>query len=275
MNSDLAKPATSPEIQLTREQIEIVKQTVAKNASDDELKLFLYRCKAMGLDPLKPGQIHFVKYGSGPGTIIIGIEGFRNKAAMTGKHSGTKRGVTRDANGKCLGAWCEVYRSDWKEPAREEVALSEYNTGKAQWLKMPETMIKKVAEVAALRIAFPDALGGLYSHEEMEQAAEPLVETISTPATPVVVESSFAKGPDSFPFEKDESLGGYVIPIGKNKGKCLKDVPPENLAKLVLYLQDSEFDSGNPMGQRAEELCRKVYEFFKEQGYSDTNRSLK
>jgi hypothetical protein len=35
---------------------------------------------------------------------------------------------------------------------------------------MKETMIKKVAEAAALRMAFPDDLGGTYINEEMAQA---------------------------------------------------------------------------------------------------------
>lgn len=150
----------------------LIRDTVAKGATNEEFNLFLYRCKHMDLDPLKPGQIHFVKYNNSPGTIIVGIEGFRVRAAKTGKHSGTKRGVVRDDSGRCIGAWCEVYRSDWTQPAREEVSLVEYNTGKAQWSKMPETMLKKVAECAALRMAFPDQLGGIYGREEMDQADE-------------------------------------------------------------------------------------------------------
>jgi len=163
-------PAT---ITWTNEQLDLIKKTIAKDATDNELKLFLYRAKELGLDPLKPGQIHFVKYGSAPGSIVVGIEGFRSKAGRTGKHVGTKRGVIRDPKtGKVVAGWAEVFRSDWTEPAREEAPLSEYNTGKASWAKMPETMIKKVAECAALRMAFPDELGGIYAPEEMEQAAE-------------------------------------------------------------------------------------------------------
>jgi phage recombination protein Bet len=157
-------------------EVSLIRETVAKGATPDEFRLFLYRCQHMGLDPLKPGQIHFVKYGSSPGTIIVGIEGFRSRAAKTGKHSGTKRGVLRDSCGNCIGAWCEVYRSDWTQPAREEVSLQEYNTNKAQWAKMPETMIKKVAECAALRMAFPDELGGVYERAEMDQAESGVIE---------------------------------------------------------------------------------------------------
>jgi hypothetical protein len=109
----------------TQEQIELIRDTVAKGATLAELKLFLYRAKNMGLDPLKPGVIHFVKYGAGPGSIVVGIEGFRSIAARTGKMAGIKRGVLKSDKGELLGGWCEVFRHDWKESAREEVPFSE------------------------------------------------------------------------------------------------------------------------------------------------------
>lgn len=158
-------------VNLTPDQLKLITNTIAKNATPDELQLFLYRCKNMGLDPLKPGQIHFVKYGAGsPGTIVVGIEGFRSIAGRTGKLSGIARGAIKDDQGKLIGGWAEVSRKDWEKPAREEVPLSEYNTGRGPWQKMPETMIKKVAEAAALRMAFPDDLGGVYESSEMDQA---------------------------------------------------------------------------------------------------------
>jgi phage recombination protein Bet len=181
--------ATEPR-EFTQQEMALIRDTVAKNATNDEFRLFLYRCKHMGLDPLKPGQIHFVKYNANsPGTIIVGIEGFRVRAAKTGKHSGTKRGVIRDESGKCIGAWCEVYRSDWSQPAREEVSLNEYfkagqNGKPSQWDKMPETMIKKVAECAALRMAFPDELGGVYGKEEMDQAESPAIDVVPNQLSP-------------------------------------------------------------------------------------------
>ena len=155
----------------TPEQLKLITDSVAKGATPDELKLFLYRCQTLGLNPLKPGVIHFIKYGTNPGAIVIGIEGFRSLAARTGKVAGVSRGVIKDDSGTLLGAWAEVDRADWKKPAREEVSLKEYSTGKGPWVKMPETMIKKVAECHALRMAFPDDLGGVYEFAEMDQAA--------------------------------------------------------------------------------------------------------
>lgn len=216
---------------LSKDQLALVKSTVAKGATDDELNLFLYRCKNMGLDPLKPGQVHFVKYGSSPGTIIVGIDGFRARAAKTQKHVGTKRGLLRDDKGKCLGAWAEIYRSDWTHPAREEVTFSEYSTGRGQWVKMPETMIKKVAEVAALRMAFPDELGGLYSKDEMDQA-----ETHSK-----VIEDSKNESPST----NEDELSAVMLRIedllfqmddeDRRKGFEFVDSIDEDFEKLKLF----------------------------------------
>lgn len=229
---------------LTSDQLSLVTSTVAKGATRDELQLFLYRCQNLDLDPLKPGQIHFVKYGNNPGSIIIGVDGFRARAAKTGKHTGTKRGIIRDDSGRCIGAWCEVYRSDWEHPARDEASLSEYNTGKNNWAKMPETMIKKVAEVAALRMAFPDELGGIYSDDEMEQAKDGLAGTVPDAKQTVKIVAPDANAhtitdTEILEIEADiKIIGEMVCPFPKHVGKRIRDFHPENLEKYITYIQD-------------------------------------
>ena len=237
-----ALTASPPRADLTPAQIKLIKDTVAKNASDDELKLFLYRCQEMGLDPLKPGQIFFIKYGNGPGTIVIGRDGFRSRAIQTGKHVGTKTGLLYDESGKLSGAWAEVFRSDWLQPARDEVLLEEYNTGKAQWQKMPATMIKKVAEVSALRMAFPEELSGLYSQEEMDQAkpapmpgTETILDVVTKPAVTMASTPSM------------DSPGEYVVPFGKFKGSCLGNLDAGEIENYAQYLIKKASDDGKEL----------------------------
>jgi phage recombination protein Bet len=208
--------------QFTPEQMQLITSTVARGASPQELQLFLYRCKLMGLNPLKPGQIHFVKYGNSPGTIVVGIEGFRSIAGRTGKLSGIERGVNKDENGRVIEGWAKVYRSDWAHPAFETVPMAEYNTGKAMWAKMPETMIKKVAEAAALRMAFPDDLGGVYENSELDQAQK---------SDPVEEHNRVLE------LEGQTKSMEYTIPFGSFKGRtpesALRVYGPEKLARSV------------------------------------------
>lgn len=245
--------ATASQSEWTPAQLELIKSTVAKGASNDELKLFLYRCKHMGLDPLKPGQIHFIKYGNNPGSIVIGREGFRSKAASTKKHVGTKVGILRDESGQCIGAWAEVYRSDWTQPARDEVSLAEYNTGRAQWAKMPETMIKKVAEVAALRMAFPDELGGLYSDDEMAQAepppAEPGSGDLKSPGDFIYPYKS--KGLEGRPLhEIDPARLADAVDWVKTQKKVVTDLDKEFVerAEAVIVMKQNGFSEPPPEG---------------------------
>lgn len=222
----------------TPEQMKLITDVVARGATKDELQLFLYRCLNLGLDPLKPGQIYFIKYGNSPGTIVVGIEGFRARAAKTGKLSGIKRGAIRDTAGLLVGAFAEVYRTDWKECAREEVPLSEYNTGKGNWAKMPETMIKKVAEAAALRMAFPDDLGGVYTKEEMDQAER-------QPGH-IYADQPNEDGGDGI--VGDQS---YRIDFGKFAKRSLEDVGPKDLASYILYLEGSVEKTGKALSPKA------------------------
>lgn len=206
----------------TPDQMKLITDVVAKNATPNELKLFLYRCKNMGLDPLKPGQVHFIKYNvNSPGTIVVGIEGFRSIAARTGKVAGIKRGVNLDKDGKLVSAWCEIYRTDWIHPAREEVPLAEYNAGNKIWNQMPQTMLKKVAECAALRMAFPDDLGGVYESAELDHA-------------------SSHQPPAEDGVQKDT----YSPKYGRFAKKHLEDCDPEALKEEVLKIEAEAREAG-------------------------------
>lgn len=164
----------------TDEQVELIKNTVAKNATDDELKLFLYTAKRTGLDPLTK-QIHFVKRGFGDKaqmTVQTGIDGYRAIAERTGQLAGIDDAVFEGdspTDQHPTKATVNVYRMvkglrvAFVASARWEEYAPQGNQA-FMWKKMPYLMLGKCAEALALRKAFPNDLTGLYTNEEMAQA---------------------------------------------------------------------------------------------------------
>ena len=82
---------------------------------------------------------------------------------------------------KIVGGWAKVY-IEGREPEMTTVSFEEYAGRKkdgslnSQWASKPATMIRKVAVVQALREAFPEDFGSLYSPEEMGEASEVIPE---------------------------------------------------------------------------------------------------
>ena len=151
--------------------LELIRRTVAQGATNDELALYLHDCQRRGVHPLDK-LLHFTKRG-GKYTPITSIDLFRARAGATGQHAGTDDAIyAEDASGKIVSAKVTVYRliGGVRCPFGATAYWSEYNAGGPMWTKMPRTMIAKCAEALALRKAFPQELGGLYTADEMEQA---------------------------------------------------------------------------------------------------------
>jgi len=176
--------------QLSAEQIDLIKSTIAKDATDDELKLFIYTATRVGLDPMAK-QIHFVKRG-GQMTIQTGIDGYRAIAERTGTLAGIDDAIYDDDKGIHPNkASVTVYRlvGGQKVSFTASARWNEYNQPSGfVWKKMPFLMLGKCAESLALRKAFPNDLSGLYTNEEMAQADPPPeskeAEVIDAPVEP-------------------------------------------------------------------------------------------
>jgi len=163
---------------LTTEQIDLIKRTICKDATENELALFLYQCERTRLDPLSR-QIYFVKY-NGKVTIIVAIDGYRSIAGRTGLYAGSDDYVF-DNEEKPNKATVTVYKmiQGQRCPFSATARWAEYYPGEKlgfKWRSMPTLMLGKCAEALALRKAFPQELSGLYTPEEMEQAEKSQVE---------------------------------------------------------------------------------------------------
>lgn len=192
--------AVQKSVTFDREQVELLKSTICKGATDNELKLFLEVCKAKNMDPFSK-QIYAIKRWDPDSqreimTFQVGIDGFRAKADSTGLYEGQLPPQWCGPDGQWRDVWLSpeapracrvaVLRKGFKEPMWATALYAEYvqtkkdGTPNSMWRKMPTAQLAKVAEALSFRKAFPEQLGGLYSDDEMGQAENPNPESRGT-----------------------------------------------------------------------------------------------
>jgi len=152
--------------------------------TDNEIALFIETCRARGMNPLLR-DAYLIKYDDkSPAQIVTGKEYFTKMAQRRG--GGFKAGIVvaregqeelirkegtifrKDVGETLVGGWAVVTTSD-RGDFEQSPSMEEYASNRGLWGKMPATMIRKVALVAALREAYPDDLGGMYDAAEMQQ----------------------------------------------------------------------------------------------------------
>jgi phage recombination protein Bet len=177
---------------ITPDQLTLIKKTIAKDATTDELQLFLYDCQRRGVHPLDR-LLHFTKR-SGRYMPITSIDFMRIRAAATRECAGIDDVVFLGTpKMPDFTATVSVYRlvQGLRCAFVATARWSEYKPDSDfMWRKMPHTMLGKCAEALALRKGFPQELSGLYAKEELEQAegttVNPQTGEIQEAAPPVI-----------------------------------------------------------------------------------------
>lgn len=166
---------------LSPEKMNLLKRTICKNATDDELQLFIHACNRTHLDPFMK-QIYAVKRGPEGKqvmTIQTGIDGYRLIAERTGKYMPGRECTFVYKDNKLFSATAYVKKlasdKQWHEVAHtvywdEYVCRTKSGDPVSMWRDKPHIMLGKCAEAGVLRRAFPAEVSGVYTKEEMEQA---------------------------------------------------------------------------------------------------------
>lgn len=144
---------------------------------------FIAAVQRSGLDPFAR-QIYAAEIG-GKWTILGAIDGFRAVAAASGEYAG-RTPVEYTADGeKWVQAWLSneppaaarvgVKRKGFDEYAYTTVTWKEFGRTTGQWRSQPAHMLGIRVLSHALRDAFPQILGGIYTPEDFDHQADAIV----------------------------------------------------------------------------------------------------
>ena len=252
-------------------ELELIKATIADpDITRNEFDLFISMCRSRGLNPLTRQVYPFLFHKDDPKkrqlVLVVSIDGYRSLAARTGDYrpdekppriKASKKEIDPDTNPKGIisaevsvfkfahGAWHPAPAiSYWDEMApieeiwagkgaeRKPTGKFRLNPKKDGWRRMPRLMLAKTAEMAALRRAFPDVFGGLYTEEETH------AETTARLASQIMIEAAQER--------MLGQLGGPGFAVDWLDGNGIQSVPKgryvdESLAFLQMHQDDPAF----------------------------------
>jgi len=224
--------------------------------SERDCVKFIMLCLGKRANPFE-GDCFLIGYDSqnGPSfSLVCGLELFQKRASAEESYDGAESGVivlgeqdlmverpgTVVMDGeKIIGGWAKVYRKDRKQVEYKSVKFATYDTGRSRWGKDPAGMIVKVALSQALRAAYPTALGGLYTQEEMQRVTE-------TGEGMTVVKESVSMPTELPEVQKGKTIEGHATTKPANPPADAPENPtgPTTIEKIILFWQEQNLSEG-------------------------------
>lgn len=170
------------------EMVKSIKNTVARDATNSELFMFLSVANKYALDPFL-GEIYFVKTKEGKSSLMSGRDGYRkiamreptykvhysdyvcandeyNVTRKFGKLTDLEHKYSHKDRGALVGAYCVLETTDDRRYFFY-AEFNRYNTGQNAWANYPNDMIIKVAETRVFK-SFAN-INGIQAEESMPE----------------------------------------------------------------------------------------------------------
>lgn len=230
--------------------IRVIQETVAKKTAPMELVYFLKIAKGLDLNPLTK-EIWCYKDNKGNLLIFAGRDGFLTVAQRDPQFQGLRSSEVcksdifeldipnaiiihkisvKEPRGPIVGAYAIAYRKNG-EKTIEWAETATYDKGSNAWASHKAEMIKKVAEVHALRKAF--GIHGLYVEEEFVIKNEVVVSDTPTKELPSASKPDFVAQIKGILAEKMGGKGKGWTPVAAYlKEKTGKDLTAKQVDDL-------------------------------------------
>lgn len=178
----------------TQQEVDLIRRTIAPDATEHELALYLRLCQTYGLDPFRRELVMVKRRRRKPSgdyevtpVFITTRDGYLKIAQRDPGYAGLESAVVCEADhfefdvgnhsivhrfpardrGKIIGAWAIAYHRS-RPPVMAFVPFDEYfDPDSETWKTHPSAMIQKVAEVFVLRRQF--GITGIVAQEEMQR----------------------------------------------------------------------------------------------------------
>lgn len=161
-----------------KETLKTLVATTFKNLSEQVVKQAIVEGMLRGFtfkDFLQK-DIYAVPFKDGY-SLVISIDRARKIGMRSGVIGKSEPEFTYNDDGSIESCKVTIKRKVGEDVGEftERVFLSEYTTGRNLWVSKPRTMIAKVAEMHALRMACPEELSHIYDEDELsaEQVKKP------------------------------------------------------------------------------------------------------